>query len=103
MRVDHSGVRDVFGVEYGEIAEAVGKTQAAVRQIAHRARAHVAARRPRGPVSSAETGAALRAFQRAVETGDMQHLVDVLAPDVVALSDGGGVRHALPRPVVGAD
>ncbi len=96
-------LREVFALEYDEIAEAVGKTQAAVRQIAHRARAHVAARRPRGTVSSAETEAVLKAFQHAVETGEMQHLLDILAPDVVALSDGGGVKRALLRPIVGAD
>jgi RNA polymerase sigma-70 factor (ECF subfamily) len=96
-------LREVFESEYDDIAEAVGKTPAAVRQIAHRARAHVAARRPRGTVTPAETRAALQAFQRAVETGDMRRLLDILAPDVVALSDGGGVRHALLRPVVGAD
>ncbi|GAA1817229.1 RNA polymerase sigma-70 factor [Actinomadura chokoriensis] len=95
-------LRDVFDFPYGEIAEAVGKTPAAVRQIAHRARSHVAARRPRDVVSSAETRAALEAFQRAVETGDVQNLVDVLAPDVVLLSDAGGLKQALPRPVVGA-
>ncbi|MER7542697.1 RNA polymerase sigma-70 factor [Spirillospora sp. NPDC127506] len=96
-------LRDVFDFPYGEIAEAVGKTPAAVRQIAHRARSHVAARRPRDAVSSDETRAALQAFQHAVETGDVQSLVDVLAPDVVLLSDAGGRRQALPRPVVGAD
>ncbi|HEX2314833.1 MAG TPA: RNA polymerase sigma-70 factor [Thermomonospora sp.] len=96
-------LREVFDLDYDEIAEAVGKTQAAVRQIAHRARAHVASRRPRGMVSQAETRAALGAFQRAVETGDLQGLLDVLAPDVIALSDGGGVKRTLPRPIVGAD
>jgi RNA polymerase sigma-70 factor (ECF subfamily) len=95
-------LREVFDLEYDEIAEAVGKSQAAVRQIAHRARAHVAARRPRGAASPDETRAVLEAFQRAVETGDLEALIGVLAPDVVALSDGGGVRHALLRPVVGA-
>jgi RNA polymerase sigma-70 factor (TIGR02957 family) len=95
-------LREVFDLEYDEIAEAVDKSPAAVRQIAHRARAHVAARRPRGSASPAETRAALQAFQRAVETGDLQSLLDILAPDVVALSDGGGVRHALLRPIVGA-
>ncbi|MFC8825462.1 RNA polymerase sigma-70 factor [Streptomyces sp. NPDC057137] len=94
-------LREVFDLEYDEIAEAVDKTPAAVRQIAHRARVHVAARRPRGTVSQAESRAALQAFRRAVETGDLQRLLDILAPDVVALSDGGGVRHALLRPVVG--
>jgi len=95
-------LREVFDVAYDEIAEAVGKSPAAVRQIAHRARAHVAARRPYGVVSPAETRDVLEAFQRAVETGDLQRLLDILAPDVVALSDGGGVVQALPAPVVGA-
>ncbi|MEV6810825.1 RNA polymerase sigma-70 factor [Micromonospora sp. NPDC051296] len=96
-------LREVFDLGYDEIAEAVDKSPAAVRQIAHRARAHVAARRPRGVASAAETRAALKAFQRAVETGDLQSLLDILAPDVVALSDGGGVKQAVPRPTVGAD
>ncbi|QKG27230.1 RNA polymerase sigma-70 factor [Actinomadura verrucosospora] len=96
-------LREVFDLGYDEIAEAVDRTPAAVRQLAYRARAHVAARRPRGVASPAETRAALGAFQRAVETGDLQRLLDVLAPDVVALSDGGGIKHALLRPIVGAD
>ncbi|HEV7418506.1 MAG TPA: RNA polymerase sigma-70 factor [Mycobacterium sp.] len=96
-------LREVFDLEYDEIAKAVDKSPAAVRQIAHRARAHVAARRPRGVVSPAETRSALEAFQRAVETGDLQSLLNILAPDVVVLSDGGGVKQALPRPIMGAD
>jgi RNA polymerase sigma-70 factor (ECF subfamily) len=96
-------LREVFDLEYDEIAEAVGKSPVAVRQIAHRARAHVAARRPRGVVSPAETRGAMEAFQRAVETGDLQSLLDLLAPDVVLLGDGGGVVQAVPTPVVGAD
>ncbi|MEU6864274.1 RNA polymerase sigma-70 factor [Streptomyces sp. NPDC046876] len=96
-------LREVFDLGYEEIAEAVGKSTAAVRQIAHRARGHVAARRPRGAVSPAEAQAALGAFQRAVETGDLQDLLDLLAPDVVALSDGGGIKQAMPRPTVGAE
>src|SRR5271170_1401340 len=95
-------LREVFDLGYDEIAEAVDKSPAAVRQIAHRARAHVAARRPRGVVSPAETRAALEAFQRATETGDLQSLLDILAPDVVALNDGGGIVQAMPVPVVGA-
>jgi RNA polymerase sigma-70 factor (ECF subfamily) len=95
-------LREVFDVAYGEIAEAVGKSPAAVRQIAHRARAHVAARRPRGVVSQAETRDALEAFQRAAETGDLQRLLSILAPDVVFLGDGGGVVQAVRTPVVGA-
>jgi RNA polymerase sigma factor (sigma-70 family) len=64
-------LREVFDLGYDEIAEAVDKSPAAVRQIAHRARAHVAARRPRGVVSAAETRAALEAFRQAAETGDL--------------------------------
>lgn len=96
-------LREVFALEYDEIAEAVDKSPAAVRQIAHRARVHVAARRPRAVVSAAESRGALEAFQRAVETGDLQGLFDRLAPDVVFLADGGGVKQAVLQPVVGAD
>jgi RNA polymerase sigma-70 factor, ECF subfamily len=96
-------LREVFDLSYDEIAEAVDKTPVAVRQIAHRARAHVTARRPRGVVSAAESRDALEAFQRATETGDLQHLLDILAPDVVFLGDGGGVKQAVLQPVVGAD
>lgn len=96
-------LREVFDFGYDEIAQAVDKKPAAVRQIAHRARAHVAARRPRDVASPTQTRAALEALQRAFETGDLQSLLDILAPDVVALGDGGGVKQAVPRPVVGAD
>jgi RNA polymerase sigma-70 factor (TIGR02957 family) len=96
-------LREVFALEYEEVAEAVDKNPAAVRQIAHRARAHVAARRPRGDVSAEQARAAFDAFQKAIETGDLQSLVDILAPDVVVLGDGGGVKQAVQRPVVGAD
>ncbi|MFG1846589.1 RNA polymerase sigma-70 factor [Micromonospora carbonacea] len=96
-------LREVFDLGYDEIAEAVDKSPAAVRQIAHRARSHVAARRPRRVVPAAETRTVLDAFRRAVETGDLQGLLDLLAPDVVLLGDGGGVKQAVLRPVVGAD
>jgi RNA polymerase sigma-70 factor (ECF subfamily) len=96
-------LREVFDLGYDEIAAAVDKSPPAVRQIAHRARAHVAARRPRGIPSPAETRAVLEAFRRAVETGELQRFLDILAPDVVALSDGGGVKQALLRPIVGAE
>ncbi|HJP79767.1 MAG TPA: RNA polymerase sigma-70 factor [Pseudonocardiaceae bacterium] len=96
-------LREVFDLDYDEIADAVEKTPAAVRQIAHRARAHVAARRPREVVSPADARAALTAFQQAVQTGDLQGLLDILAPDVVLLTDGGGVKRAALVPIVGAD
>ncbi|MBQ0865758.1 RNA polymerase sigma-70 factor [Streptomyces sp. A73] len=96
-------LREVFDISYGEIAAAVDKSPAAVRQIAHRARRYVAARRPRQVVSSNEGQAALESFRRAVENGDPQALLDVLAPDVVLMSDGGGIKHAALRPVTGAE
>ncbi|MGW7277702.1 RNA polymerase sigma-70 factor [Streptomyces sp. NPDC054844] len=95
-------LREVFDLGYDEIADAVGKSRAAVRQTAHRARAHVAARRPRGAVSPAETRDVLTAFRRAVVTGDLQGLLDVLARDVVLVGDGGGIKRAVLRPVTGA-
>ncbi|AEN14314.1 MULTISPECIES: RNA polymerase sigma-70 factor [unclassified Streptomyces] len=95
-------LREVFDLGYDEIAGAVDKSPAAVRQIAHRARAHVAARRPREAASAAETRRTVEAFRRAVETGDLQCLLDVLAPDVVLLTDGGGLVRAALAPVVGA-
>ena len=96
-------LREVFDVGYEEIAAAVGKSPSAVRQIAHRARRHVDARRPREAVSQAETRAVLESFRRALDTGDLQGLLDVLAPDVVMVGDGGGLKQAALRPVTGAE
>ncbi|QOR70721.1 RNA polymerase sigma-70 factor [Ruania alkalisoli] len=96
-------LREVFDVGYDEIAAAVEKTPAAVRQIAHRARQHVEARRPRATVSAREARAALESFQAAVMAGDPQRLLDVLAPDVVYMADGGGVKRAALRPIIGAE
>jgi RNA polymerase sigma-70 factor, ECF subfamily len=96
-------LREVFDLGYEEIAAAVDKSQAAVRQIAHRAREHVDARRPRVAVSASEGKAVLESFQRALAGRDLQGLLDVLAPDIVLLSDGGGIKQAAQRPVVGPD
>lgn len=97
-------LREVFDVPYGEIADAVDKTPAAVRQIASRAKRHVTARRPRVSVDGAEHSAVVDRLVTALNTGDLQGLMDVLAPDVVAVADSGGkVPGAARRPVVGAD
>ncbi|HEX2057012.1 MAG TPA: RNA polymerase sigma-70 factor [Actinomycetota bacterium] len=96
-------LREVFDTSYDEIAEAVGKAPAAVRQIARRARAHVAARRPRMQSSVAEQQAVIERFLAALQTGDVQGLLNVLAPDVVVVADGGGVATAARRPIQGAD
>ncbi|GAA0242750.1 RNA polymerase sigma-70 factor [Cryptosporangium japonicum] len=95
-------LREVFETPYDEIAEAVGKSPAAVRQIARRAREHVAARRPRTRVDRAEQRAVVEKFLAAVSDGDLRSLLDVLAPDVVLVADGGGVAAAIRRPVTGA-
>ncbi|MCO5994867.1 RNA polymerase sigma-70 factor [Actinoallomurus rhizosphaericola] len=96
-------LREAFDVGYDEIAAAVGKSPAAVRQIAHRARKHVDARRPREAVPASQARAALESFRRALETGNPQALLDVLAPEVVLVSDGGGVKQAALRPITGAE
>ncbi|MGI6877260.1 RNA polymerase sigma-70 factor [Microbacterium sp. gxy059] len=96
-------LREVFDFGYDEIARAVDRRPDAVRQIASRARAHVAARRPRAEVSAAEVERVVERFRIAAETGDVQGLVDVLAPDVVMLSDGGGRVTAARKPVVGVE
>jgi RNA polymerase sigma-70 factor (ECF subfamily) len=96
-------LREVFDLPYDEIAAAVDKTPAAVRQIAHRARNHVDARRPREVVGDAQRQAVTERFMAAVATGDLQSLMDVLAPDVVLITDGGGVKQAALRPIHGVD
>ena len=95
-------LREVFDMPYEEIADALDKSSSAIRQIAHRAREHVAARRPRMDVSTTEQREVVERFLAAVQGGDMQGLLDVLAPDVVVVADGGGIATAALRPIVGA-
>ncbi|WP_280259732.1 RNA polymerase sigma-70 factor [Nocardia abscessus] len=96
-------LREVFDVSYDEIAAAVDKTPVTVRQIARRARKHVEARRPRSVVSATQARAALESFQQALETGDPRGLLNVLAPDVVLLTDGGGIKTAAQVPITGIE
>jgi RNA polymerase sigma-70 factor (TIGR02957 family) len=96
-------LREVFDTPYDEIAEAVDKKPATVRQIASRARDHVAARRPRMEVSRTEQQRVVDQFLTAVNSGDVQGLMDVLAPDVVLIADGGGQVTAFRRPVEGVE
>jgi RNA polymerase sigma-70 factor (ECF subfamily) len=96
-------LREVFGFDYDEIAGAVGKSVAAVRQVAHRAREHVHARRKRfEPVDSAATAQITEQFMTAAATGDMDGLLAMLAPDATWTADSGGKASAARRPVVGA-
>ncbi|MCF7552395.1 RNA polymerase sigma-70 factor [Pseudonocardia sp. WMMC193] len=93
-------LREVFGFDHAEIAEAVGRPVATVRQIAHRAREHVHARRKRyEPVEAARV---TERFLAAAAGGDVESLMALLAPDVVWTADGGGKLSAARRPVVGA-
>ncbi len=96
-------LREVFDLPYDEIAAAVDKSQDAVRQIAHRARSHVLARRPRQEVSRAEQDRVIERFLAAAATGDLQSLLDVLSPDVVLVTDGGGHKKAALRPILGRE
>jgi len=84
-------LREVFDMPYGEIAEAMGKSVAAVRQMAWRAREHVAARRPHVQVNRSEQQLVVERFLSAVRTGQIRDLMDIMAPDVVLTTDGGGL------------
>src|SRR4051794_18520024 len=95
-------LREVFDLPYDEIAEVVDKTTAAVRQVARRAREHVAARRPRIKVDASEQQRVVEQFLAALTSGDVRGLMDVLAPDVVVVADGGGHVAAARHPVIGA-
>lgn len=96
-------LREVFDFPYAEIADATDKSLAAVRQIASRAKAHVRARQPRFEVDARRQRAVADRFLTALLGGDMQSLMDVLAPGAVLLSDGGGKVTAARRPIMGAD
>ncbi|HEX3286243.1 MAG TPA: RNA polymerase sigma-70 factor [Mycobacterium sp.] len=96
-------LREVFGFDYDEIAGAVGKSVANVRQVAHRAREHVHARRKRfEPADSAMTAELTEQFMTAASTGDVDGLMALLAPDATWTADSGGKATAARRPVIGA-
>ncbi|WP_374024741.1 RNA polymerase sigma-70 factor [Mycobacterium sp. HNNTM2301] len=97
-------LREVFGFDYGEIAEAVGRPAPTVRQVAHRAREHVRARRKRFDAADPQRNAQLTAqFLRTAASGDVQTLMTLLAPDATWTADSGGKVSAARRPVVGAE
>ncbi|GHC80491.1 RNA polymerase sigma-70 factor [Streptomyces flavofungini] len=94
-------LHDVFGYTHGEVAASIGKTEVTVRQIAHRARRHVHARRRRFEPDSDAGREIVQRFLFAASSGEVQALMDLLAPDVVQISDGGGKVVAARRPIVG--
>ena len=96
-------LHDVFDVPFGDVAEVVGRTPDAVRQLASRARRHVQRERPRFAASGHEHDRAVRAFAQAVREGDLEGLVAVLDPNVVWVSDGGGRAVAARKPIFGSE
>lgn len=96
-------LHDVFGLPFGDVAEVVGRSPAAVRQLASRARRHVEAGTPRFPASPDEHARIVAAFAGAWQAGDVDGLLAVLDPDVVFTSDGGGKITAARKPLLGAD
>jgi len=96
-------LHDVFGLEFAEVAAALGRGEAACRQLAARARAHIDAGRPRFPTSQEEGHRLAAAFHEAAASGDLHRLTQLLAHDAVLYSDGGGKRAAALKPIYGAD
>jgi RNA polymerase sigma-70 factor, ECF subfamily len=94
-------LHDVFDQDYAAVAETLGRNEAAVRQLAARARAHVQAGRPRFTVDPEEANKLATAFVAASSNGDTSFLSAMLAEDAVLISDGGGKRKAALRPLVG--
>jgi RNA polymerase sigma-70 factor (ECF subfamily) len=95
-------LNEVFAFSHAEIAVALDRSEAAVRQAAHRAREHVQARRPRFPPDPVSTQRAVERFFAAAAGGDINALMELLAPDVTVWSDGGGKVRAARVPVTGA-
>jgi RNA polymerase sigma-70 factor (ECF subfamily) len=96
-------LHDVFGMDFDQIASAIGRDAAACRQLAHRARAHVRAARPRFPVPEEQGRTIAEAFLSASATGDLAALQSLLAKDVVFYADGGGKRSSALNPIRGPD
>ncbi|MFD3404184.1 RNA polymerase sigma-70 factor [Kribbella sp. NPDC058693] len=96
-------LREVFDLPYDEIADTLGRSEPAVRQLAHRAREHVSARQPRHHVDKARHDEVTMRFMQAAGSGDFDQVVALLAPDAVLISDGGGKKKAALRPIHGAD
>jgi RNA polymerase sigma-70 factor (ECF subfamily) len=96
-------LHEAFGYPYADIGEILGRSPATVRQLAHRAREHVQARRPRFETDAAKRRAATERFLQASVGGDLSELLELLAPDATLWADGGGKAKAPRRPIVGRD
>jgi RNA polymerase sigma-70 factor (TIGR02957 family) len=95
-------LKEAFAFSYAEIASAVDRSEDSVRQAAHRARGHVQARRPRFHRSRAQQEAVTTRFLAAAAGGDINELMEMLAPDVTLWTDGGGKVRAARKPIAGA-
>jgi RNA polymerase sigma-70 factor (ECF subfamily) len=96
-------LREVFGMSVAEVAVALNRSEAAVRQMGHRAREHVHARQPRFDTDPREQRQVTERFLAAAVNGDVESLLAAMAPGVVLIADGGGKVTAARRPIVGAD
>jgi RNA polymerase sigma-70 factor (ECF subfamily) len=96
-------LREAFGMSTAEVAAALGRSEAAVRQMTHRAREHVQARQPRFDTDRAAQREVTERFLAAAVGGDVETLLAAMAPGVVLLADGGGKVTAARRPIVGSD
>lgn len=96
-------LREIFGYEYADVAAVLERDEAACRQLVRRARGHLESRRPRYAASAAEGDRLVTEFFTACGSGDVAGLLRILSPDVVLLSDGGGVVSAARKPILGAE
>ena len=96
-------LHDVFDLPFAQVAAVVGRSPAAVRQLAARARAHVEAGRPRFPASEEDRDRIVSAFALAWEEGDHAALLELLDPDAILRSDGGGRVPSVGKPLLGAE
>lgn len=96
-------MREAFDFGYGEIAETLGRSESAIRQLAHRARDHVTDRHRRFPADRATLRTATARFMSACMGGDMSALLEILSPSVELVADSGGVARAPRRAVLGRD
>jgi RNA polymerase sigma-70 factor (ECF subfamily) len=96
-------LREVFGLPGAEVARVLGRSEAAVRQLAHRAREHVEARQPRFDTDRRAQREVTEQFFAAIAGGDVDALIATLSPGVVLVSDGGGKVSAARRPITGAE
>ncbi|MGP1616032.1 MAG: RNA polymerase sigma-70 factor [Pollutimonas bauzanensis] len=94
-------LHEVFDADYGQVAEAIGKTQAACRQLVSRAKAQLRDDRPRFAVPRETHHRLLQTFAQALERGDFAAINALLAEDAVLMGDGGGRVASFPKPMVG--